>query len=220
MVAATLPTLMTEVDSAVKAGSAERSDQILLQVMELVVSNVNRLGETQISALDDILVRLIGPAAAASLAQVSESLSRIETAPRQTVRKLAFHNDPTVAAPVLKNSNRLSDKDLIEIVGTLSQQHLLSICERKTLSEALTDAIMRRGDANVSNALAHNPGANFSECGYATLVGRAERDESLTEKLGVRLDLPAVLLRQLLAVATDVVRAKFLTASRPVAQGK
>jgi hypothetical protein len=79
---------------------------------------------------------------------------------------------------------------------------------------------MRRGDANVSNALAHNPGANFSECGYATLVGRAERDEGLIEKLGVRLDLPANLLRELLTLATDVVRAKFLTASRPVHQEK
>ena len=79
---------------------------------------------------------------------------------------------------------------------------------------------MRRGDANVSNALAHNPGATFSECGYATLVGRAERDESLTERLGLRLDLPANLLRELLAMATDVVRARFLTAPRPVIRDK
>ena len=66
----------------------------------------------------------------------------------------------------------------------------MAICDRKTLSEALTDALMRLGDVNVSNALARNAGAKFSECGYATLVGRAERDESLAEKLGLRLDMP------------------------------
>ena len=38
----------------------------------------------------------------------------------------------------------------------------------------------------------------------------------LTEKLGLRLDIPANLLRELLARATDVVRARFLTAPRPV----
>src|SRR5205085_11189270 len=119
----------------------------------------------------------------------------------ETIRKLAFHNDASVATPVLKNSSRLSDQDLIEVALTLSQQHLLAICGRKTLSEAVTDALMRRGDANVSNALAHNPGAIFSECGYATLVGRAERDQSLTEKLGLRLDMPANLLRELLTIA-------------------
>jgi uncharacterized protein (DUF2336 family) len=216
MVAAALPDLNGELDVAAKAGSPERGDQSLAQVTSLLVSNVDRLGEAQITALDDVLVRLIARTEAESLAQLSEALSKIELAPRGTIRKLAFHNDPLVAVPVLKNSSRLSENDLIEIAMTLSQQHLLAVSGRKALSEGLTDALMRRGDANVSNALAHNPGAVFSECGYATLVGRAERDESLTEKLGLRLDLPANLLRELLAIATDVVRARFLTAPRPV----
>jgi hypothetical protein len=220
MVAAVSPELITELDTAVKGGSPERGDRILRQVMDLFLSNVDRFGEAQIGVLDDVLVRLVERTEAAALAQLSETLSHITLAPRETVRRLAFHDDPSVAVPVLKGSARLSEKDLIEIARTLSQQHLLAMCERKTLSEALTDALMRRGDAGVSNALAHNPGATFSECGYATLVGRAERDEGLTEKLGLRLDLPANLLRELLEMATDVVRARFLTASRPVARDK
>src|SRR5215470_11683490 len=163
MMAAVLPTLITELDAAVKAGSPQRGDRILRQVMDLFLSNVDRLGEAQISVLDDVLLRLIGRTETAALAQLSETLSCITLAPRETVRSLAFHIDPLVAAPVLKSSARLSEKDLIEIAMTLSQQHLLAMCERKTLSEALTDALMRRGDANVSSALAHNPGATFSE---------------------------------------------------------
>ena len=88
------------------------------------------------------------------------------------------------------------------------------------LNEALTDALMRFGDVNVSNALARNTGARFSECGYATLVGRAEKDENLAEKLGVRLDIPGSLLRELIGKVADVVRARFLTAQRPVAREK
>ena len=220
MLAAVLPNLITELDAAVKAGSPERGDRILRQVTSLFLANVDRLGEAQLNVLDDVLVRLIERTDAGSLAQLGEALAKIELAPRETVRKLAFHNDPLVAVPVLKNSSRLSEQDLIAIAKTLGQQHLLAIAERKTLSETLTDALMRRGDANVSNALAHNPGAVFTECGYATLVGRAERDERLTEKLGLRLDMPANLLRELLAMATDVVRARFLTASRPVTREK
>lgn len=220
MAAAVLPDLITELDAAVKTGSPERSDRMLRQVMDLLLSNINRLGESQIGVLDDVLVRLVGQTEAAALAQLSETLSHITLAPRETIRRLAFHNDPLVAAPVLKSSGRLSEKDLIEVARTLSQQHLLAICGRRKLNEALTDALMRRGDANVSHALAHNPGAVFSECGYATLVGRAQRDERLTERLGLRLDLPANLLREVLAMATDVVRARFLTASRPVTPKK
>jgi hypothetical protein len=220
MVAAVLPKLIRELDVAVKVGSPERGDQILKQVTSLFLSNVDRLGEPQISVLDDVLVRLIERTAAESLAHLSEALSKVELAPRETVRKLAFHSDPLVAAPVLKNSNRVSEEDLVEIARTLGQQHLLAISERKTLNEALTDTLMRHGDINVSNALAHNSGARFSECGYATLIGRAERDESLTEKLGLRLDIPANLLRELLAMATDLVRARFLTAPRPIVREK
>ncbi|MGY3342001.1 uncharacterized protein (DUF2336 family) [Bradyrhizobium sp. USDA 4472] len=220
MVAAALPKLITELDAAVRTAPPERGDRILSQLTNLFLSNVDCLGEAQLGVLDDVFIRLAESTGARSLAQLSEVLSKIEGAPPQTVRKLAFHSDPLVATPVLRNSSRLSEKDLIEVAMTQSQQHLLAISQRSKLHEALTDVIIRRGDASVSRALALNPGATFSECGYATLVGRAERDESLVEKLGLRLDVPAVLLRELLAMATDVVRARFLTARRPIARKK
>jgi hypothetical protein len=216
MVAAVSPDLFTELDGAVKDGLPKPDAQILRQVMDLFLSNVDRLRESQIGAFDGLLVPLVERTEARALVHLSEALSRIDRAPSETIRKLAFHDDPLVAVPVLQNSNRLSEQDLVEIAKTCSQQHLLAICGRRIINEALTDALMRLGDVSVSNALARNAGAQFSECGYATLVGRAERNESLTEKLGLRLDIPANLLRELLAKATDIVRARFLTASRPV----
>jgi uncharacterized protein (DUF2336 family) len=220
MVAAASLDSIAELTGAAKDESPQRDARILKQVADLFLSNVDRLRESQIGAFDGILVPLIERMEAGCLVHLSEALSSTDLAPRETIRKLAFHQDPLVAAPVLRNSNRLSEKDLIEIAKTHSQQHLLAISGRKILNEALTDALMRLGDVNVSNALARNVGAEFSECGYATLVGRAERDESLTEKLGLRLDIPANLLRELLAKATDIVRARFLTAPRPQIQGK
>jgi uncharacterized protein (DUF2336 family) len=216
MVAPVSPDLFTELDGAVKDGLPKRDAQILRQVTDLFLSNVDRFRDSQIGALDSLLVPLIERTEATALVHLSEALSRIERAPSETIRKLAFHDDALVAAPVLRNSNRLSENDLVEIAKIRSRKHLLAICERETLNEALTDKLMRLGDISVSNALARNGGARFSECGYATLVGRAERDESLTEKLGLRLDTPAILLRELLAKATDIVKARFLTAPRPI----
>jgi uncharacterized protein (DUF2336 family) len=220
MVAAASPGSIAELTSAEKDESPQRDARILKQVAALFLSNVDRLRESQIAAFDGILVPLIGRIEAGTLIHLSEALATSDLAPCETIRKLAFHDNPLVAAPVLRNSNRLSEKDLVEIAKTHSQQHLLAISGRKALSEALTDALMRLGDVNVSNALARNAGAQFSECGYATLVGRAERDESLTEKLGLRLDIPANLLRELLAKATDIVRARFLTAPRPAVSAR
>lgn len=209
-----------ELSGAEKDGSPEHDARIFRQVMNLFLSNVDQLSESQIGAVDGVLAHLIGRVDAQALVHLSEALSTIDLAPRQTIRQLAFHQDHLVAAPVLRRSNCLSEADLLEIAATRGQQQLLAISDRKTLNEALTDALMRFGDVNVSNALARNADARFSECGYATLVGRAERDESLAEKLGLRLDLPANLLRELLGKVADVVLARFLTAPRPVVREK
>jgi uncharacterized protein (DUF2336 family) len=213
------PDLRKELNGAEEDGP-EHDARIFGEVTDLFLSNVGRLGDSQIAAVDGVLAHLIARVDATTVIQLSEALSTIDRAPRQTIRQLAFHEQPQVAAPVLRNSNCLSEADLLEIVKTRGQQHLLAICDRKTLNEALTDALMRFGDVNVSNALARNAGARFSECGYATLVGRAERDEGLAEKLGVRLDIPGSLLRELIGKVADVVRARFLTGSRPLVRGK
>ncbi|WOH49642.1 DUF2336 domain-containing protein [Bradyrhizobium sp. sBnM-33] len=211
--------LRAELKGAEKEGP-EHDARIFGEVTDLFLSNVDRLGESQIAAVDGVLAHLIERVDAKTVVQLSEALSTIDRAPRQTIRKLAFHENHLLAAPVLRRSNCLLEADLLEIVQSRSQQHLLAISERKILNEALTDTLMRFGDVHVSNALARNAGARFSECGYATLVGRAERDEVLAEKLGLRLDIPGSLLRELLGRVADVVRARFLTASRPVAREK
>ncbi len=213
------PDLRKELNGAEEDGP-EHDARIFGEVTDLFLSNVGRLGDSQIAAVDGVLAHLVERVEATTVIQLSEALATIDRAPGQTIRKLAFHEQPQVAAPVLRHSACLSDADLLGIVKSRGQQHLLAICDRKALNEALTDALMRFGDVNVSNALARNPGARFSECGYATLVGRAERDEGLAEKLGVRLDISGSLLRELIDRVTDVVRARFLTAPRPVARQK
>ena len=213
------PNLRAELNGAEEDGP-EHDARIFGEVTDLFLSNVDRLGDSQIAAVDGVLAHLIARVEATTVIQLSEALATINRAPIQTIRKLAFHEQPQVAAPVLRSSSCLAEADLLEIVKSRSQQHLLAICDRKALNEALTDALMRFGDVNVSNALARNTGARFSECGYATLVGRAEKDENLAEKLGVRLDIPGSLLRELIGKVADVVRARFLTASRPVVRDK
>jgi Uncharacterised protein conserved in bacteria (DUF2336) len=213
------PDLRKELNGAEQDGP-EHDAEMLEEATDLFLSSVDRLSESQIAAVDGVLSHLIGRVDAAIVVHLSEALAPIKRAPPQAIRKLAFHQDPVVAAPVLRCSPCLSEADLLAIAKSCSQQHLLAISDRKLLNEALTDALLRFGDVNVSNALARNAGARFSECGYATLVGRAERDESLAEKLGLRLDIPGSLLRELLGKVADVVRARFLTAPRPLVKTK
>jgi uncharacterized protein (DUF2336 family) len=215
MTATISTTLIAELDEAVNGRSSERRVQILRQVTDLFLSDADRLNETQIGVFDDVLVRLTERVEARTLARLSDALSEVDMAPRKVVRRLAFHEDVSVASPILTNSNRLSENDLVEIGSTRGQQHLLALCGRKALNEALTDVLIRRGDSVVSNALAENSGARFSERGYAALVGSAKLDSCLAEKLGLRMDIPAKLRRELIAKATDAVRTRLLQAAPP-----
>ena len=88
---------------------------------------------------------------------------------------------------------------------------MLAISGRSELEEAVTDVLVERGDRETVHRLARNAGARFSETGFTTLVRNAETDESLAEKLGLRLDIPLRLLRDLLLKATEAVRAKLLS---------
>jgi hypothetical protein len=116
---------------------------------------------------------------------------------------------------VLTQSARLTTDDLVEIAGTMSQQHLLAISGRGALEEVVTDVLLDRGDREIVHRLARNAGARFSETGFTTLVHNAETDESLAEKLGLRLDIPLRVLRDLLLKATEAVRARLLALAPP-----
>ncbi|MBU6461461.1 MAG: DUF2336 domain-containing protein [Bradyrhizobium sp.] len=207
--------LLAELDDAINERSPARRVEILHQVTNLFLADGDRLNAVQIEVFDDVLVRLIERAEARTLAQLSGNLSGLTFAPRDAVRKLAFHEDVSVAAPVLRKSGRLSDEDLVEIANMRGQEHLLAISGRDTLSESLSDVLVVRGDSVVRSTLAQNSGARFSEAAYVSLVRDAERDDSLTEKLGRRQDIPVRLLQELVAKAGAKVRGRILQSAPP-----
>ena len=150
-----------------------------------------------------------------ALSELSERLGPIKNAPIEVVRRLAHDDNIAVAEPVLRLSPRLASNDLVEIANTKTQAHLLAISGRSQLDSAVTDVLLERGDRNVMHQLADNSGARFSQNGFATLVKHSETDGGLAEKVGLRLDLPLQLFRQLLMRATEAVRSRLLALAGP-----
>lgn len=209
--------LLGELEQAIADGTPEKRTETLRRVTDLFLGEADRLSDEQVSVFDDVLVHLIKRVEQKALAQLSGSIAHVSNAPMEVVRDLARNSEITVAGPVLTNSKRLSEADLLDIARSQGQEHLLAISQRSSLSESVTDVLLERGQRPVTHALAKNQSARFSESGFAALVARAETDGSLAEWVGQRLDMPLSLLRQLLAKATDIVRSKLL-ASAPAAQ--
>jgi uncharacterized protein (DUF2336 family) len=211
--------LIAELDDAIKRGSKDKRVETLRRITELFAAGADRFNDHQIEVFDNVLGRLIERIEATALAELSQRLASVDNAPREVVRRLAGDDDITVAEPILSKSNRLSDKDLIEIASTKTQAHLLAISARPRIAAPVTDVLLRHGDDRVFHRLAGNPEASFSEDGYAALVKHAEKDEHLAEKVGLRFDIPLRLFRELLLRATEAVRSRLLAASNPNSRG-
>lgn len=212
--------LITELESAIKSGQPERRLETLRRVTGLFVEESDRLNEQQIGVFDEVLVHLIQRIESKALVQLSTDLAPSDKAPIKVIQSLARNDEIEISGPVLSQSNRLTEHDLIEIATTKSQGHLLAMSGRRSLTESLTDVLVDRGNNAVTHKLAMNFGAKFSQGGYTTLVKRAESDDSLAESLGLRLDIPGPMLEQLLLRATDTVRARLLASAPPENQEK
>src|ERR1700733_11686733 len=111
MATAASKTLIAELDDAVTGASPERLEKILKQMTDLFLSDPRFHGEAHAGVFDEIFVRLIEHLEVETVARLGVILSEADTTPRQALRRLAFHDDPSVAGPVLTGSLRLSETD-------------------------------------------------------------------------------------------------------------
>jgi uncharacterized protein (DUF2336 family) len=183
------------------------------------LGNADDFNSEQIGLIDDVLAHLIRQIETTALAELGEKLAPVDNAPNGVIRTLARHDEIAVAGPVLAQSVQLTERDLVEIAGSKGQSHLGAISERTRLAAAVTDILIQRSDTGVVRKLSQNQGATFSDRGYVTLARRAQTDERLAENLSVRMDMPPQLLQDLLAKATETVRARLQTVVSPDPSG-
>ena len=216
--------IVDQVVTAINTGSAEKRLETIKRVTDLFLSSAADFNSEQIELFDDVLERLTKTieiraladvSARIALAEMSMQLAPVAQAPPSVVRRLARHDEITVAGPVLKESARLSTEDLVEIAETKGEQHLLAISGRWWLKEIVTDALLARRYPTVSRRIVNNPGARVSAGGFAIVVAQAEFDPELAVETGIRVDLPSGLRDQLLRNATETVRSRLLSRAPP-----
>lgn len=212
--------IVDEIEAAIHAGSAEKRLDTARRVTDLFLASAGSFTGEQVELFDNVLARLIKTielrsiadiSARMALAEISTQLAPIAQAPPSVIGQLARHDEIAIAGPVLRESARLRQEDLIEIAETKSEQHLLAVSGRWWLKEVVTDALLARHYPTVSRRIVSNPGARVSAAGFAIVVAQAENDAELAVEAGIRVDLPSALRRQLLSSATEAVRARLLS---------
>src|ERR1700731_999747 len=216
--------IVDEVEAAINTGSPEKRLDPIKRVTDLFLASAGSFDGEQIELFGNVLERLIKTieiraiadiSARIALAEMSVQLAPVAQAPSAVVRRLAANDEISIAGPVLTESARLSEQDLVEIAETKGEQHLLSISARWWLKEVVTDALLARRYPSVSRRVVGNPGARVSAAGFAIMLAQAESDPELALETGIRVDLPPELRRQLLRNATEAVRSRLLSRAPP-----
>jgi uncharacterized protein (DUF2336 family) len=215
--------IVDEIEAAI-GGSTAKCIETARRVTDLFLASAGQFNGEQVELFDKVLERLIKTielrsvadiSARMALAEMSTQLAPIAQAPPSAVRHLARHDEISVAAPILQESARLGDDDLIEIAKSKSEQHLLAISGRWWLKEVVTDALLSRRFPSVSRRVVGNPGARVSAGGFAIILAQAEDHPELAVEAGIRVDLPSELRQRLLNNATEAVRTKLLSRAPP-----
>ena len=206
--------LLDELQSTLAHGTVARRVETLRRVTDLFINAADDYSNEQVGLFDDVFQYLIDHIETSAKALLSNRLAPIDTAPPLTIRALAFDDVIEVAGPVLSQSMRLDDKTLIENARSKSQAHLMAISTRKTLSGAVTDVLVQRGNDEVVQSTVNNPGAEFTERGFTRLVDRAEGNDDLAASIGLCPSMPRHLYLKLLAKASHTVRQR-LEAANP-----
>jgi hypothetical protein len=206
--------LIHELEDAIAHGGAAKRQRALTLVTDLFVAGSCRYSSEQVAVFDDVIVTLAAAIETKARARLSRRLATLRNAPVKVVRSLAFDDAAEVAAPVLRQSDQLSEADLIANARSKSQGHLHAIAQRETLSADVTDILVARGDRRVVHAVSKNHGAAFSDSGFGALVERARGDDLLAGYIGMRRDVPRPHFLRLLESASASVRAR-LAAAHP-----
>jgi hypothetical protein len=208
--------VIVELEDVIAACSPERCARMLARTADLLVGGRDRLQEQHIGLLDDVLLRLTDRIAPSALVQLSTTLAELTVAPRETLRRLASHKDPAVSCPVLLKSASLLEPDLRAVAAACDEQQLLAIARRSKIGKAVTEILVQRGNDYVCLAVIRNPGAEFSDAAYSTLIAKAglakagldkagldkaEQLDEISKALAQRPGTPDMVVRQLLSTS-------------------
>ena len=189
--------------------SSDRRRELLREVTDLFFTSDSGQRPTELALFDDVLTQLATDMEQEVRAELAERMADAPGAPHGLIMTLAS-DSALVATPVLRRSPALSDEDLLDVARTRGQNHLRAISGRAFVPEAVSEAIVKRGDDTTLTVLLRNENAALSRAAHEAVVDRAAANPDLQEAVIDRHALPPDLLNELYFVVEARLRDRIL----------
>lgn len=149
--------------------------------------------------ISDVLISLMRQAEKDLREALSERLSVIDSVPLRVALHLA-NDDISVAAPVLKKSNVLSDMDLLYIIKAKTSAYWQAIAGRRGMSEQLINVLADTRDVPTAGVLVRNNAIQLPVHAMSVIGEMVPDHEDLAKPLLMRQELPEDIARRLYSV--------------------
>lgn len=203
------PSKVRDLIALAQEPSSARRRELLREVTDLFFVSDAPQASREMALFDDVLSQLAGEMEAAVRAELSRRLAASDAPPERLTRRLAG-DAIEVARPLLEEGRGVSEATLMEVAAAKGQEHLRALSRRERVSEAVSDAIVRRGDDDTLGVLLRNEGAALSRAAHETAVDRASANPELHQAVVQRRQLPVDLLNEMYFVVEAKLRAQIL----------
>ncbi len=192
---------------------ADPSPKIRAQTVRKIAGQfeASRLSESERQIAEDIFRAVMQDVQVRVREALSAQIKASPDVPHDIALALAKDVE-SVALPILKFSEVLTDEDLIEIVKGESSAKQVAIAQRRTVSAPVADALIDTGNEAAVARLVSNEGAELDEAALDRVIENYGESESVSESLSRRPNMPAALSEQLVSALTEKLQT-VLTAS-------
>jgi uncharacterized protein (DUF2336 family) len=207
-------TLLTELS---KESSSEDRRELLRRATEALGSANHAGSESELAEFDEILAAAAADYSTQVRAQIARLVAGAAAPFSQAAQRFAMDDHIDVARPVLESATCLSEATLLKVIGQKSQDHMLAVTRRATVSPVISHALVEKGNDAVVTSLLKNERAEIAPATYDVVVRRTETSPALQAPLVRRATVPVELLNGLyMKVESDLrkeIVAKFESVS-------
>jgi uncharacterized protein (DUF2336 family) len=191
--------------------TAVESSELARSLLDMMATGSNSGLPQERALAADTLLRLAPKLDTKSLVMLSQRVARMDNPPHLLVARLIRDPRVEVSGPLLEDCPQITDKDLESVVAENDVPRMRMIARRRSLGHAITDALIKSGDASVMLTLVRNSECEISQDGFLRLIEAAGSNVDLLAPLCTRADMPAPLAFELFWHAPAQLRRFILT---------
>ena len=187
-----------------KETSSDKRRELLRRVTDVFLADDPRK-ESECGVFEDIIDAVSADMSTQVRAELAAKIARSASPLNRTAKKLAA-DKIEVADAVLSGSRALTEKDLVEIVHSSSQDHMMAVTRRKVVEETVSSALVEKGGDEVVVSLLENEGAQINRETFEKVADRATRSDVLHAPFVRRQSVPVDLLNDMYLIVEKSLR--------------